>query len=242
MSRRAPGSRLSGTGSRQHYHPRGWNDWQPRWAGLGQGARPGRLRGAGAGAAGCRGWRLGPAPPPGLGERGGAGRGGSERRRSHFLAVGPRGGRAAAAGPSAGRVAAGRPPGLGGGEGTGRGRALAGAGRHRGGGFRIRVCGRLEMGQGRVRGGGTPGWAPRRRVRALLPPPAAPVSPPPLGLSRLGAAVTSPADARCVSAGGGFPLPAIAVGDAPLEGRGAGGLCWGGLDTCIFSVSFSAGS
>ncbi|XP_041318119.1 serine/threonine-protein kinase SMG1 [Pyrgilauda ruficollis] len=30
MSRRAPGSRLSGTGSRQHYHPRGWNDWQPR--------------------------------------------------------------------------------------------------------------------------------------------------------------------------------------------------------------------
>lgn len=122
MSRRAPGSRLSGTGSRQHYHPRGWNDWQPRWAGLGQGARPGRLRGAGAGAAGRRGWRLGPALPPGLGQRGGAGRGGSERRRrSHFLAVGP----------SAGRVAAG----LGGGEGAGRGRAPAGAGRGRGGRF-----------------------------------------------------------------------------------------------------------
>ncbi|XP_063170959.1 serine/threonine-protein kinase SMG1 [Candoia aspera] len=41
MSRRAPGSRLSGAsssggssgssgGSRQHYHPRSWNDWQPR--------------------------------------------------------------------------------------------------------------------------------------------------------------------------------------------------------------------
>uniref|UniRef100_A0A8D2J662 Serine/threonine-protein kinase SMG1 N-terminal domain-containing protein n=1 Tax=Varanus komodoensis TaxID=61221 RepID=A0A8D2J662_VARKO len=33
MSRRAPGSRLSGassSGTRQHYHPRSWNDWQPR--------------------------------------------------------------------------------------------------------------------------------------------------------------------------------------------------------------------
>ncbi|XP_074867075.1 serine/threonine-protein kinase SMG1 isoform X1 [Carettochelys insculpta] len=30
MSRRAPGSRLSGFGTRQHYHPRSWNDWQPR--------------------------------------------------------------------------------------------------------------------------------------------------------------------------------------------------------------------
>lgn len=94
MSRRAPGSRLSGTGSRQHYHPRGWNDWQPRWAGSGAG-------GAGVGAV-----RAGRAARPGPT----AGPGGAGRRRSHFLAAGPSaGGRAGPGGgtgprlPEAGR-------------------------------------------------------------------------------------------------------------------------------------------
>lgn len=89
MSRRAPGSRLSGTGSRQHYHPRGWNDWQPRWAGRGSGGRR-RTRGGGAGrrgaasrAPGLQGRRGGSAGPSGgregfpgaprLSPRGGAG-------------------------------------------------------------------------------------------------------------------------------------------------------------------------
>lgn len=94
MSRRAPGSRLSGTGSRQHYHPRGWNDWQPRWAGPGPGARGSGL------------WERGGAARPGPT----AGPGGAGRRRSHFLAAGPSaGGRAGPGGgtgprlPEAGR-------------------------------------------------------------------------------------------------------------------------------------------
>lgn len=98
MSRRAPGSRLSGTGSRQHYHPRGWNDWQPRWAGRGSGGLR-RSRDGGAGRRGAA------SRAPGLQGRRGGGAGPSGGREGFPGAprLSPRGGagaRPASTGPS----------------------------------------------------------------------------------------------------------------------------------------------